>query len=157
MKTIKEYFLAAIVSLEFLILIVGSTLYFIQDWVQLISSRLSDTPEILQHVSLLPFAMAVWTFNENKKLLFPDEEDKEDIALQKWPDYWKLRIYFNVSLMYAVAFTAVGIYVWILGYKITDPKGFILLVVSVIGAFVVAGSTYFARIQQKEILLNNKI
>lgn len=154
MKILKEYFMAAIISFEFLILLVGCALFFVQHKVQIVSSQLSDTPEILKHIALLPSAMAVWTFNENKKLLFPDED--EGAILQKWPDYWKLKIYFKVSLAYALLFAAIGLGVWLLGYKVTDPKGFTPLVVSVIGAFIVVMATYFAKIQQREILLSNK-
>lgn len=154
MKVVREYFIATVFSWEFLVLLSGVCLLFFPNQVQIVSSMLQDNEETLKYIALLPSGMAAWVFNENKKLLFP-EEDKNAI-LQQWPDYWRLKIYFKVSLAYALLFAVIGISVWFLGYKISQPIGFVPLVVSVIGGFVVVVSTYFAKITQKEILLGSR-
>ena len=155
MKTIKVYLVATFLSPEFLVILIGLGLYFLPSQVESISSMLQDSPEILRYISLLPVAMATWVFKENKKLLFP-EEDKDSI-IQKWPDYWKLKVYFYVSIGYAFLFAFMGVSVWLLGYKINQPAGFLPLAVSIVGGFVVIVTTYFAKIRQKEILLGNKL
>jgi hypothetical protein len=153
MKVVKEYFIATVISFEFLILAI-SVLVLLgwPDRVQAISSNLVDTPEILKHFALLPSAFAGWVFVESKKLLFP-EFDKKTI-LQEWPGYWRLKVHFNVGLFFAFIFAVIGLVVWVLGYKVNEPVGFVLLLTSVAGGFVVVISVYLAKINISEILIS---
>ena len=153
MKVVKEYFVAIVVSFEFVLLATGVlALVICPGKVQVVSSNLVDTPGILKHFALLPSAFAGWVFMESKKLLFPELGKKA--LLQKWPDYWRLKVHFNVGLVYGFIFAAIGLTVWILGYKISEPVGFVLSLTSVVGGLIVVASVYFARIRVSEILID---
>lgn len=151
MRVLREYFSAAILSFEFLVIIGGIVALFFPTQLQIVSSWLLDTPEIVKHFALVPSGMAVWTFTENRRLLFPGE--KENRILHEWPDYWRLKVYFKVSIAYAVIFAGIGWVVWLLGLKFSEPFGFTLIITAILGSFVVVMSTYFAKIRQEEILL----
>lgn len=153
MQKLKEILITLVVSLEFLVLM-GFFLFFVEDRIQPIAASLSDAPDILKHVALLPSAMLIWVFQENRKLLFSNEN--KDATLQKWPDYWKLKVHLDVGLFYAFVFAAIGLFVWMLGYQANEPKGLIPLSISVLGGLVVVLSTYFAGIKIQELLLTAK-
>ncbi len=154
MKIIKEYLIVTIICPEFFVLVLGVISFlFFQNQVELVSTQLQDTPEILKHIALLPCAMALWTFREIPKLLFPEENMD---VLQEWPGYQKLKVNFHVSLVYVGVFAIIGLLVWISGLRVVEPQGFIFLVVSVVGASLVVVTTYLAKVREREILLSYK-
>ena len=155
MGVIIEYFKVVILSFEFIILLIGVVILFF--WPELaitLSRNFSDSSEFLKYIALVPSFLAVWVFTESRKLLFPEEDQIK--ILQSWPDYWKWKIRFIVGLSYSVLYAAMGFAVWALGYKFTEPKGFILMATSLAGQFVVVLSVYVARIKQSEILVNKE-
>ena len=152
MKALAQYILAAVVSFEFVVIALAVALIFVwPNMVAPISSLLGDDADVLKHIALLPSGLAIWVFTESRKLLFPDEDKKR--ILQKWGDYWKWRIHFNVGVFYAVLFAGTGLISWALGTKASTPAGFVILLAPVIGAFIVALSVYLARITLSEILV----
>lgn len=153
MRVLKEYLLVIVVSFEFVVLLLGAAFFFFwpDERVILLSSKLTDNSEILKHVALLPLGIALWVFAEARKLLFPEEDSMK--ILQSWPDYWKWKIHFKVGLFYSLFFAVLGFITWVLGYKVVEAKGFVLLATSVIGGLVVAVSIYQARIEQSEIFI----
>jgi hypothetical protein len=155
MKAISQYILVTIISVEFVIITLA--LAFILVWpdtISPVSSYLGDDADVLKHMALLPTALAIWVFSEARKLLFPDEDKSK--VLQKWDDYWKWRIHFNVGIFYALFFAATGLISWIMGAKVSNPIGFVVLVAAVAGAMAVAFSVYMARITLSEILIDCK-
>jgi hypothetical protein len=152
MKVVKEYAVAFTISFEFLVLVICVlALLFWFEGIRVISSKIPDDAEVLKHFALLPSAFLGWVFIEAKKLLFP-EHDKKAI-LHDWPDYWQLKVYFNVGLLYAFLFAVIGLVVWVLGFKINEPMGFALLLTSIIGGLIVVVSVYMAKIRISEILI----
>ncbi len=155
MEVIKQYILVVIISIEFIIILLAiSFILFFPDLVIPLSSKLDNNKDVLKYVALLPAALTIWVFKESRILLFPEEDINK--SLQKWKDYWKWKIHFQVGLFYAVFFAITGLTTWIIGLKITEPTGFIMLLGSVLGGLVVVVSIYMARISQSEILLNNE-
>ena len=153
MKTIAHYFQVIIVSVEFVIIVLALAFAFVwPDKVAPVTTLLGDNSDVLKHIALLPSILAIWVFNESRKLLFPDEDKKK--VIQQWDDYWKWRIHFNVALFYALLFAATGIISWAMGAKVNSPTGFVILSATVVGALVVAISVYFARIKLSEILID---
>ncbi len=151
MKYLYQYALATIVSLEFVVVILCLSFVFVwPNAAKPISTLISDDSDILKHIALLPSALAIWVFSESRKLLFP-EEDKQKI-LQKWEDYWKWRIHFNVGIFYALLFAAAGLVAWAMGAKANNAIGLVILSSTTIGALIVAFSVYMARITMSEIL-----
>ena len=155
MKVLKEYFVAVFISLEFLIVLMGIVgICFFRPDIQFVASLVVADEEIVKYFSLLPTAFFVWTLNESKKLLFPDKENAK--ILQEWGDYWRLKVHFKTALLYSFAFALMGWLVWVLGLKVNNADGFIMLVLSIAGGFVVATTVYFAIINEREILLKLK-
>ncbi len=155
MKTISQYILVTIVSVEFVIILLALAFIFVwPDIITSVSSLLGDSSDVLKHIALIPSALAIWVFSESRKLLFPDEDQNK--ILQKWDDYWKWRIHFNVGIFYALIFAAAGLIAWAMGAKVNNPIGFVILLSTVVGSLVVAFSVYMARITLSEILIDAK-
>ena len=149
----KEYVSVIIVSPEFLI-VVGAcvALFLFPQQVARISGLLSgESARIVEYLAFLPATVFVWVVRESRKLLFLTDE-KQNWILHKWPDYWRLRVRFNVALGYALLFALLGFGVWVFGLKVSDAKGFLLLLVSNLGGFTVATTVYFARVREEEIM-----
>lgn len=155
MKTLSQYIIAAVVSFEFVVIVLALAFVFVwPNSVSPVSSLLGNDAEVLKHIALLPSALAIWVFTESRKLLFP-EEDKKRI-LQQWGDYWKWRVHFNVGIFYAVLFAGFGLIAWAFGLKVNTTTGFVILIAPVIGGLIVALSIYMSRITLSEILICNK-
>ncbi len=111
------------------------------------SLRLKD--EILKYLALLPGAGAVWVFSEGRKLLFPEENTKGQ--LQKWPDYWRLRVSFEIALIYAVLFAMAGLTSWALDWR-GGSLAYVLLFGSLSGGLCAVATVFRAMQTVKEIL-----
>lgn len=112
------------------------------------SLRLKE--EILKYLALLPGAGAVWVFTEGKKLLFPEENTKGQ--LQKWPEYWRLRASFDISLTYAALFAIAGLTSWALDWR-GGSLPYVLLFGSLSGGLCVVATVFRAIQTVKEVLL----
>lgn len=154
MKVLKLYLLCIVISFEFLVLLVGVFLFTQQELVGFLSSKISDNSELLKYVALvLPATSIFYVFRESRNLLFPKDDEKK--VLQGWQDYWKLKIRFNIGLFYSITFALIGATALILGFKINEPVGFTLVLISVAGSSIVAASIYFALIRLSEIFRSN--
>lgn len=152
MKLFREYFRTVTISFEFLLILLSfCAIYYFPDIVQNFALKITAKEEIVKYLTLIPMALFAWTINEAKYLLFPSEQLEK--IIQDWPDYWRLRIHFIVSLFYSLLFSIIGLLVWIFGWNVNEKKGFMLLLLSVCGSFIVVTSIYLARIRQKEILI----
>ncbi len=146
---LKEYARVIIISFEFLLIIIAIFFYFNPDYVIPFSSAISENADLIKHISWFPIAMFIWVFKEAKKIL-SHEEDIEKV-MQIWPDYWKLKVHFYVGLAYSFLFALAGLIVFAMGYTISTPKGFVLLISPVCGGVVVVWSFFRAQMEQMEI------
>ncbi|MEK6760196.1 MAG: hypothetical protein AABY51_10535 [Deltaproteobacteria bacterium] len=149
MKILKCYLFCIVISSEFLVLLIGVFLFTQQELIGFLSSKISDNSELLKYVALLPATLVVYVFKESKTLLFPKDDEKK--VLQGWQDYWKLKIRFNIGLLYSITFAFIGVTALIFGFKINEPVGFTLVLISVAGGLIVVAHIYFAIIKLSEI------
>lgn len=151
MKVIRVYFRAIVVSFEFLIILLGicAILYFPVQ-VNNMATYIETDKEVVEYLAFLPVILFVWTARKSKNLLFPG--DKYLKILFEWPEYWRLRIHFNVGICYSILFALIGLMVWVLGIEVDDTLGFMLIALSICGGFIVVVSIYFAKIKQMELL-----
>lgn len=153
MKHVRVYLSAAILSVEFFWIVIGAFLVQLAPQLDIIATFVPLVPEAYKYLALLPTFVIVKVRSDNWKLLFPG--DGQDKTLHEWPDYWKLRIYINVNFVYAFIFTGLGVISWALGWPENEARRFVLVMVVIIGILIVYASTYFALIDQKEILIQD--
>jgi len=149
-----EYLKVIVISFEFLILLIGLSIFFF--WPELatiLSKKLLENSDLLQYAKWLragQVGLVIWTLKESRRMILP-KKDKQDI-FQDWPDYWKFKIHCYVALFYTILFLLIPFIALVLDYKITKPSGFILLAMSLTGQIMVLISIYFASIRQSELL-----
>ena len=96
----------------------------------------------------IPGALLGWSLVSGRKVLFPDK-DKANI-IQKWSDYWRLKIYFHVTLAWNVVFLMISVYAWLYDWKVPSSSHFIALVVSILGSSTSSFSLYNAQTRVEE-------
>ncbi|WP_155623726.1 hypothetical protein [Burkholderia territorii] len=149
MKKIFEIARVFFISPELLLVLVGVA---IQQWLAksverlLVDINISD--DFLKWAIAIPGALLCWSLVSGRKLLFP-EKDKKSI-LQKWPDYWILKICFNVALVWNLIFVLISIYAWTGNWKHPSSSHLISLAISVIGSAMCSFSIYNAQTRVEE-------
>ena len=138
MKKILEITRVFFISPELLLVVIGIS---IQQFLTKPVGRL------LTEINI-PCALLCWSLAYGRKLLFP-EKDKNSI-LQKWPDYWILRICFHVALAWNLIFVLISIYAWTGDWKHPSPDHFISLAISIIGSATCSFSIYNAQTRVEE-------
>ncbi|MBY4834050.1 hypothetical protein [Burkholderia dolosa] len=136
-------------SPELLLVVIGVA---IQQWlvgpVEVLLAGINVTDDFIKWAVAIPGALLCWSLVSGRKLLFP-EKDKNSI-LQKWPDYWILKICFHVALIWNLIFVLISIYAWTGDWKHPSPGHFISLVISIIGSAMCSFSIYNAQIRVEE-------
>jgi len=107
--------------------------------------------EIIKHLALLPAAAAGWMFFSGRTLLFPEKDTKQ--SLQTWPEYWKMRMGFDVALVYAIVFAVLGLIAWGMDWKAGKSIPYICLATSLIGAGTCFMAVYRAQQVVNEIII----
>ena len=152
MKKIAEFLRLFLVSPECAILLGGFLLeiQFGKDIAQLITG--SDPPdEIVKHLALLPAAAAGWMFFSGRALIFPENDTKR--LLQSWPEYWKLRIGFDVSIIYSMIFGVLGVVAWAMDWKSGRSTPYVSLATSLLGSGICFVTVYRAQQVINEIII----
>ncbi|MBN3804931.1 hypothetical protein GXB81_18005 [Paraburkholderia sp. Ac-20336] len=96
----------------------------------------------------IPGVLLCWSLVSGRKILFP-EKDKSSI-LQKWPDYWKLRICFHATLSWNIIFLMISIYAWTNDWTKPSSIHFVALAVSILGSAFCSLSLYNAQTRVEE-------
>lgn len=99
---------------------------------------------------LYPISLTVWILKDGIGVLFPDE--KTNVILHKWPDYWMLKAHFNVGVFYAICFTILCVAVW-LSNKILTASGATIFIACTVSLSIVALSLYNAKVRIREFLI----
>ncbi|KZY96726.1 hypothetical protein A3746_10200 [Oleibacter sp. HI0075] len=68
--------------------------------------------DAIKWAMIYPAGIAGWTLKEGVGVLFPGEKNEK--VLHEWPDYWKLRIHFDVGITNSILFTIPCFIVWLL-------------------------------------------
>ena len=146
------YFLRVFfVSYEFLFLAFCFAAYmFSQKFISEYFPLSSLNEDAIKWAMIFPAGVAGWTFKEGVGVLFPSEKNEK--ALHEWPDYWKLKIHFDVGIMNSVLFSIPCFIVWILSALNTLVGAWVF--VGFAGALSInAFSFYAAKIYLKSALI----
>ncbi|MDH4027203.1 MAG: hypothetical protein OEU95_00030 [Nitrospirota bacterium] len=149
MKPFIDFIRFLIISPEFLILLVAFVLYeFFSDYLVIITLLISKKTEMIKHFALVPSFIMIAIFKMAKSLLFPEKDKKE--ILQSWPDYYKLKLGFEVAILYSILFAIIGILGWALDWNETSPLPALGLLTALFGSSTVFITTYKAEITINE-------
>ena len=149
MRKILEITRVFFISPEMLLVVIGVAIQRILE--KPIARLLADfniSDDLLKWAVAIPGALLCWSLVSGRKLLFP-EKDKNSI-LQKWPDYWILKICFHVALIWNLIFVLISIYAWTGDWRHPLPDHFISLAISIIGSAMCSFSIYNAQTRVEE-------
>lgn len=136
---------------EFLILLAGWTINaFWGDYLAAEFGSIKLNEEAVKWVVVFPISVFGWILKEGVGVLFPDESSLK--IFSQWPDYWKLKIHFNVGILYCFLLGIPCLIIW-LSDKLNIFEGAFVFVVCVIALSVNAYSFYTAKIHLKSALL----
>ena len=68
--------------------------------------------DAIKWAMIYPAGIAGWTFKEGMAVLFPS--DKNEKALHEWPDYWRLKVHFDVGITNSILFSIPCFFVWVM-------------------------------------------
>lgn len=139
------------VSFEFLTLV---TAYFVYSLAEdFLANYLSSTTlneDALKWIVLFPVTIIGWILKEGVSVLFPDEKLVK--IFHEWPDFWKLKVHFNVGLFYCLLGLPC-ILVWLMD-KVATASGVVVFVGCSLALVINAYSFYSAKIQVKSALIH---
>lgn len=149
MKKITEVARVFFISPEFLLVVIGVAIQMLlAKSVDHVITEINISDDFLKWSIAIPGALLCWSLVSGRKLLFP-EKDKKSI-LQKWPDYWILKICFHVALAWNLIFVLISIYAWTGDWKHPSADHFISLAISIIGSAMCSFSIYNAQTRVEE-------
>ncbi|UEP36893.1 hypothetical protein LL998_24940 [Burkholderia ambifaria] len=149
MKKILETARVFFISPELLLVVIGFAIQqSLTNPVERLLANINISDDFLKWAIAIPGALLCWSLVSGRKLLFP-EKDKNSI-LQKWPDYWILKICFHVALSWNLIFVMMSIYAWTGDWKHPSPDRFISLTISIIGSAMCSFSIYNAQTRVEE-------
>lgn len=106
--------------------------------------------DAIKWAMIFPAGIAGWTLKEGVGVLFPDEKNEK--VLHEWPDYWRLKIHFDVGIMNSILFAFPCFIVWLLSALNTLDGAWVFT--SFAGALSInAFSFYAAKIYLKSALV----
>lgn len=151
MKTLY-YLRVFFVSFEFLTLVIAYFIYSLAgDYFAnyLASATLND--DALKWIVLFPTTVIGWILKEGVSVLFPD--DKLAKIFHEWPDFWKLKVHFNVGLFYCLLLGLPCILVWLMD-KISTASGMVVFGGCSLALAINAWSFYSAKIHVRSALIH---
>lgn len=108
------YFLRVFfVSYEFALLILCLAAYILSK--NFLSEHFplpSLNEDAIKWAMIFPAGVAGWTLKEGVGVLFPG--DKNEKVLHEWPDYWRLKVHFDVGITNSILFTIPCFFVWLM-------------------------------------------
>ncbi|MBL4609396.1 hypothetical protein [Halopseudomonas sp.] len=111
---------------------------------------ISFDEEAVRWAAVLPVGVAVWTFKEGVGVIFPDEKTSK--SLHEWPDYWKLKVHFDIGIFNNFFYLLPCFVVWFTGALDSVEGAWVF--VTFFGALLVnAFSFYKAKIVIRSLLL----
>ena len=139
------------VSYEFMFLSLSAVIYFFfGESLEKHFLAFSINEDASKWAMLFPISIVGWTFKDGVSVLFPD--DKTSMILHKWPDFWRLRVHFNVGVMSSIIYLLPCIGVWFIG-GLTKFDGAWLFVTFAFATSLNAFSFYTAKINIRSALV----
>lgn len=109
MKTVY-YFRVFFISIEFAVLVLSySILTFFESELLALFKGVKLNDKIIDWALLAPAAVLLWTLTSGREVLFPSEVKPK--ALHGWPDFWKLKIHFNVGVFNSIVFSLTALFI----------------------------------------------
>ena len=106
--------------------------------------------DAIKWAMIFPAGISGWTFKEGLRVLFPG--DKSEKTLHEWPDYWRLKIHFDVGITNSILFTIPCSIVWLMSALNTLVGAWVFF--GFAGALSInAFSFYAAKIHSKSALI----
>lgn len=113
MKTIY-YLRVFFVSYEFVFLIFSAVIYILfGEFLEKYFILVSMNEDALKWAMLFPISISGWTLKDGVSVIFPD--DKTSKILHEWPDFWRLKVHFNVGIMNSISYLLPCMAVWFVG------------------------------------------
>lgn len=141
-------------SYEFSFLIGGLVLYyFFGNFFETHFNANSLNNEAVNWAMLFPVGIVGWTFTSGLGVLFPDERTSK--ILHEWPDYWKLKIHFNIGILNSILYLLPCLIIWFIG-DLTSFKDAWIFLTFTIATSINAFTFYTAKISIKSILIHLK-
>ncbi len=91
------------VSYEFVFLSLSAGIYIL--FGELLEKHflvVSINEDALRWAMLFPISISGWTLKDGVGVIFPD--DKTSKILHEWPDFWRLKVHFNVGIMNSIIY-----------------------------------------------------
>jgi hypothetical protein len=104
----------------------------------------------LNWAMLFPIGISGWTLKEGVGVIFPD--DNTSRILHKWPDYWRLKVHFNVGITNSIIYILPCIAVWFVD-ALNNFDGAWVFFMFAIAASINAFSFYAAKISVRSALI----
>jgi len=150
LRELIDFLRRAVVSPEFLIVFLAVWVLFAEpQWLGSVTKILAGAPEGVKYISILPVAVATWSLQQSKAILFPAEDLKG--ILQQWPKFQKLKERVIIGLLFQAVFCMLGIGAWIISPSLSNGTAVIVMGMSIVGALVGASTFYLAGIMSAEI------
>lgn len=106
--------------------------------------------DAIKWAMIFPAGIVGWTLKEGVGVLFPREKNEK--VLHEWPDYWRLKIHFDIGIWNSILFAFPCFIVWILSALNTLVGAWVF--VSFAGALLINSfSFYAAKIHLKSALI----
>lgn len=150
MKTLY-YLRVFFISYEFVFLIFSAALYMLfGEFIGGHFLAVSIDEDAVKWAMLFPISISGWTLKEGVGVILPD--DRTSKALHEWPDYWRLKVHFNVGVLNSIIYLIPCLAVWFVG-GLNQFDGAWLFFMFAIAASLNAFSFYTAKIGVRSALI----
>jgi len=150
LRELIDFLRRVVVSPEFLVVVLAVWVLFAEpQWLGSVTKILAGAPEGVKYLSLVPVAVAAWSLQQSKAILFPAEDIKG--ILQQWPKFQKLKERVIIGILFQAVFCTLGVGAWIISPSLSNGTAVIVMGMSIAGALVGASTFYLAGIMSAEI------
>lgn len=139
------------VSYEFVFLSFSAAIYiFFGELLEKHFLVISINEDALKWAMLFPISISGWTLKNGVNVIFPD--DKTSKILHEWPDFWRLKVHFNVGIMNSIIYLLPCLGVWFIG-GLNEFDGAWLFFMFAVATSLNAFSFYTAKISIRSALI----
>lgn len=145
------YLRVLFVSYEFAFIILSGSIYLLfGDFLEKKFLAISLNDDALKWAMLFPISICGWTLKEGLGVIFPDDNKLK--ILHEWPDYWRLKVHFNVGILNSIIYLIPCMAVWFVG-GLNKFDGAWLFFLFAIASSINALSFYTAKIGVRSALI----
>ncbi|GEM_PF-4193087 len=150
MSSIFDIIRRTVISPEFLVTIFAILIIILKpNFLLLISKALSEAPDGVKYIALVPVGITFWCLKQSKTILFPSEDAQG--LLQNWPNFRYLKTRVLIGIVYQGFFCVSGVLVWITVPKFDNYWSVVVIGMAIIGSVVGAATFYLASLNVAEM------